>query len=623
MDLGMNVRWRGVRVLIVSRGLYPPNGGGELSLLAIATHLQFSGASVAVFHHGAAQVPGFETHVLPEPVRGLGIWTAQVLNHGQWKRRVARHLAQSQPDLVITQQETSAAVVEAARMEGIRSIVMIRGTDFLDFPAYGNPGAWRHYLQAPAFLEARRRYLRSLRQADAIIANSEFIRRVYEPLAGRNADVVYPAIDTCTAKVNHIGGHFVMLTPHAHKGGRVLLEMARRMPETKFVVAGNGEREIVEPLRALPNVDYLGWTPEPERLFDGACVTLIPTQMREAFGRVAVESMAHGVPVIASDCGGLPEALGNAGVLVADRNRAATWIQAARALVADPARYKKLSADSIVQAGTFEAATQLRAFDAVMQRTLEKPRRARVSIAGVPVDPVTLPQACREIERACISGCRISVTTVNSEFIVQSLRDNVFRNALCRSSLAVPDSFGITVALALRGLRMSRCPGVELTERLAASSAASGLRLFFLGSTAEVLQAAVRRLRLRYPEISIGTHAPSFGDLDGEETETMIEAVNDFAPDVLFVALGAPRQDVWIASNLSRLRIHAAIGVGGSFDMISGRLARCPALAGHFGLEWAYRLMLEPTRWRRCLRVARFVPLALRTGKAELKEEKA
>jgi len=170
---------------------------------------------------------------------------------------------------------------------------------------------------------------------------------------------------------------------------------------------------------------------------------------------------------------------------------------------------------------------------------------------------------------------------------------------------------------------MSRCPGVELTERLVAASTASGLRLFFLGSTAEVLQAAVRRLRLLYPEISIGTHAPSFGNLDGEETETMIEAVNDFAPDVLLVALGAPRQDVWISSNLSRLRIHAAIGVGGSFDMISGRLARCPALAAHFGFEWAYRLMLEPTRWRRCLRLARFLPLALRAGKAELKEEKA
>jgi N-acetylglucosaminyldiphosphoundecaprenol N-acetyl-beta-D-mannosaminyltransferase len=98
--------------------------------------------------------------------------------------------------------------------------------------------------------------------------------------------------------------------------------------------------------------------------------------------------------------------------------------------------------------------------------------------------------------------------------------------------------------------------------------------------------------------------------LAGKETDIMIEAVNNFRPDVLLVALGAPRQDVWIASNLSRLNIHAAIGVGGSFDMISGRLARCPAMIGRLGLEWAYRLMLEPRRWRRCLRLARFLPLA-------------
>jgi len=265
----------------------------------------------------------------------------------------------------------------------------------------------------------------------------------------------------------------------------------------------------------------------------------------------------------------------------------------------------------------------MRTFDTVMRRTLENPRRARVSIAGVPVDPVTLPQACREIERACIFGRRIAVTTVNSEFIVQSLADTAFRNALCRSSLAVPDSFGITLALALRRIRMSRCPGVELTERLVAGSATSGLRLFFLGSTTEVLQTAERRLRSRYPRISIEIYAPPFGDLDGEETEKMIEAVNAFAPEILLVALGAPRQDVWIASNLSRLNVNAAIGVGGSFDMISGRFTRCPAMAGRFGMEWAYRLMLEPARWRRCLRLARFLPLAFRSGKTEMTEGKA
>src|SRR5207248_1533069 len=160
--------------------------------------------------------------------------------------------------------------------------------------------------------------------------------------------------------VNDIGGHFVMLTPHAHKGGHALLEMARRMSEARFVVAGNGEPEIVDPLRVLPNVDYRGWTTHPERLFEGAYATLIPTQMPEAFGRVALESMARGVPVIASDCGGLPEAVGNAGVLVRDWSRTGAWIDAVRGLVGDRARYGALSAASLTQAGSFDAATQMR-----------------------------------------------------------------------------------------------------------------------------------------------------------------------------------------------------------------------------------------------------------------------
>jgi N-acetylglucosaminyldiphosphoundecaprenol N-acetyl-beta-D-mannosaminyltransferase len=623
MDVDMHMTWRGLRVLIVSRGLYPPNGGGELSLLAIAKHLQLAGASVAMLYHGAAHPPGFEAHFLPEPIAGLGMWMRQVLNHAPWRRCIALHLRQTQPDVVITQQETSAAVVEAARAESVRSIVMIRGTDFLRLPAHDHPGAWRHYMQAPAFFEAKRRYLQSLRRADAVVANSEFIRAAYEPPVGRSADVVYPAVDTRAARVNDMGGPFVMLTPHAHKGGHVLLEMARRMPEAKFVVAGNGEREIIQPLKTLPNVDYRGWTAHPERLFEGACATLIPTQMPEAFGRVALESMARGVPVVGSHCGGLPEAVGSAGVLVDDWRRAVAWAHAARALVADPARYRELSAASFAHARSFDAATQMRKFDAVMRRTLENPRRARVSISGVPVDPVTLPQACREIERACVDGRQITVTTVNAEFVVQSLQDCAFRNALRHSSLAVPDSFGIILALAWKRVRMGRCPGVELAERLAAASAASGLRLFFLGSTAAVLEATVGELRSRYPGVCIGTHAPPFGELDGQVTENMIEAVNAFGPDVLLVALGAPRQDVWIARNLPRLRIHAAIGVGGSFDMISGRRARCPATVGRLGLEWAYRLMLEPARWRRCLRLAQFLPIVFRGERPELTEGKA
>src|SRR5439155_2053315 len=224
------------------------------------------------------------------------------------------------------------------------------------------------YLQAPAFLEARRRYLSSLRRADAVVANSRFIRGVYEPLIGRAADVVYPAVETAAARVNDIAGHFVMLTPHAHKGGHILLEMARRMPEARFVVAGNGEREIVEPLRLLPNVDYRGWTPAPELLFEGACATLIPTQMPEAFGRVAVESIARGVPVLASDCGGLPEALGGAGVLVSEWSKPQAWSRAARTLVSGENHYRKLSDASVSRAGTFDAAAQMRNFDAMLAR---------------------------------------------------------------------------------------------------------------------------------------------------------------------------------------------------------------------------------------------------------------
>src|SRR5436305_207665 len=99
----------GLRVLIVSRRLYPPNGGGEISLLAIARHLVSQGASVSLAYGGNAAPDGFTVHSLPEPVRAPGMWNRQCFNHGVWRRSVVKLIRQLEPDIVLTQQEATAA----------------------------------------------------------------------------------------------------------------------------------------------------------------------------------------------------------------------------------------------------------------------------------------------------------------------------------------------------------------------------------------------------------------------------------------------------------------------------------------------------------------------------------
>jgi N-acetylglucosaminyldiphosphoundecaprenol N-acetyl-beta-D-mannosaminyltransferase len=210
------------------------------------------------------------------------------------------------------------------------------------------------------------------------------------------------------------------------------------------------------------------------------------------------------------------------------------------------------------------------------------------------------------------------VCTVNPEFVMEARRNPAFRRLLNSADLATPDGAGIIAAgKLLRRPFAGRATGVALVERLAAMSAQNGWLLFLLGAAPGVADEAARVLARRHPGMRIaGTYPGSPRPEDWHEIKRLLDGAR---PDVLLVAYGAPRQDLWIAEHRGEMpgSIRVAMGVGGVFDYLSGRVKLAPAPVRRMGMEWLYRLATQPWRWRRILRVFAFGGLVLRAAVAE------
>lgn len=242
---------------------------------------------------------------------------------------------------------------------------------------------------------------------------------------------------------------------------------------------------------------------------------------------------------------------------------------------------------------------------------MSTPSASAIHILGVRVDAVTYAEALVRIEGFVREGGPHQVVTVNPEFIMAAQRDAAFRDVLNRAALAVPD--GARILWAARHLGrplIEQVSGVDLVERIAARAAETGWRLFLLGAAPGVAERTATVLTTRYPGLSIaGTYA---GSPALEEEEGIVARIRAAQAEILFVAYGAPAQDLWLARNLARTGAAVGMGVGGSFDYIAGAVKRAPLWMRQRGLEWLYRLIRQPWRWRRMAVLPRFVIAVMR-----------
>jgi N-acetylglucosaminyldiphosphoundecaprenol N-acetyl-beta-D-mannosaminyltransferase len=240
------------------------------------------------------------------------------------------------------------------------------------------------------------------------------------------------------------------------------------------------------------------------------------------------------------------------------------------------------------------------------------PPRPSLHILGVRVDDVTGDETLALVERFIAERTPHQICTVNPEFIMAAQHDETFQDVINNAALCPPDGVGVLWAARRLGHPLrERVGGTDMAERIAAHAAQLGWRIYFLGAAPGVAEQAAAVLQARYPGIAVaGTFA---GSSALAEQDTIAGRILAAQPDVLLVAFGAPSQDVWIARNQPRLRVPAAVGVGGAFDFIAGVTRRAPRWVQRIGLEWLHRLIREPWRWRRQLALPRFVWCVLRS----------
>lgn len=233
-----------------------------------------------------------------------------------------------------------------------------------------------------------------------------------------------------------------------------------------------------------------------------------------------------------------------------------------------------------------------------------------VEVLGVRVHDVTFDEALAELDALVRAGGPHRVVTPNPEIVMAARHDLGYRAILNGADLAIPDGIGLVLAARLAGKSLrAHVRGTDLVEGLAAHSGAAGWRWFLLGGANGVAADAAAGLQRRYPGLVIAGAVP--GSPDPADDLKMRKAIADVAPvHVLLVAYGAPRQERWIARNQAALDVPIQIGVGGAFNFLAGRSPRAPTWLRRLELEWAYRLVTEPWRWRRQLALPPFAALA-------------
>ena len=205
------------------------------------------------------------------------------------------------------------------------------------------------------------------------------------------------------------------------------------------------------------------------------------------------------------------------------------------------------------------------------------------------------------------------IITLNAEMLYKAQTDRRLLDIINGAALVTPDGSGIVLAAKeLCGREISRVTGIDLMTELCRRSVACGWSIYLLGAAPGVAEQAAKNLREQYGTNICGYHD---GYFKPEEQAWIIGEINEKKPDILLVAMGAPRQEFWIEDNRSRLRVPLVIGVGGCFDVISGNLKRAPEFFQRMGIEWLWRLLKEPRRFRRMLALPKFFLLVKREAR--------
>ncbi len=237
-----------------------------------------------------------------------------------------------------------------------------------------------------------------------------------------------------------------------------------------------------------------------------------------------------------------------------------------------------------------------------------------INIFGVRIDNISMDDAVKVLEDY-LKGDRLNtIYTPNTEIVMKAKEDENIRGIINSGDLVTPDGIGLIYGSRIRKKPLKeRVTGFDLSINLLEMANENGYSLFLLGGKDGVAKKAGENIKKDYPNIRIvGYHHGYFegshrGVYDSQEERTIIHSINKVEPDIIFVGLGFPGQEIWIYNNRDRLRSKVIIGNGGTLDILAGNMKRAPEIFQRLGLEWFYRLLREPSRIKRQIALPKFI----------------
>ena len=241
--------------------------------------------------------------------------------------------------------------------------------------------------------------------------------------------------------------------------------------------------------------------------------------------------------------------------------------------------------------------------------------RKLVNIAGINIDDITMDQAVKRVYSFISSSENHSIYTPNAEIMMDCITNKALNEVLNNADMLVADGAGVVLASKILGKEVKeKVSGVDLVKNLLVSTYKRPIKFFLFGGNPGIAEKAHANIICDYPNAQVvGTRNGYFTE---DDEAAIISEINNSDADVLLVCLGAPKQEIWIHENENKLRVKACLGVGGTLDILAGNVKLAPDFFRNNGLEWLYRLYKEPRRFKRMLRLPKFIlfVLAIRIG---------
>ncbi|MBN1325940.1 WecB/TagA/CpsF family glycosyltransferase [Candidatus Falkowbacteria bacterium] len=234
-----------------------------------------------------------------------------------------------------------------------------------------------------------------------------------------------------------------------------------------------------------------------------------------------------------------------------------------------------------------------------------------IYILGAKINDVSLNEAMNLIADFLITKKKGFVVTPNPEICLISYKDKIFRRIIQNSFLSIPDGSGLKLGSRILGDELNnKTTGADLSQKILELAEQKNYSILILGGKQEIGEKALQNIKCKYPNLKIYyLNGGTFDNLGYSNDANLVEKINQINPDIICIMLGAPKQEYFMSANLDKLNAKLMLGLGGTIDFLAGQIIRAPEKLRKMGLEWLWRLYIEPWRWKRIINAVIIFPI--------------